>query len=226
MLALPLAAALALPAGAAASWSPARTFGAKHLGPGQVAVNGRGDVAVLWQSRAPAQLRVTLLPARGGASTRVLAKGTLSGTIALDERGGATAAWTVGTRLYAANGPLDGRWSAARPIARNSFGPVLAVSRQRRVLLGWTNLSKYGPGEHRDRLAHAGPRVLEAGTAHPPGADADAGGGAAERPACDVRSLRARLPVGPVRRRRARAPSREPCWRWAFRRQQRRSRST
>jgi hypothetical protein len=36
-------------------------------------VNGRGDVAVMWQSRKPARLRVTLLPLRGKAVTRVIA---------------------------------------------------------------------------------------------------------------------------------------------------------
>ena len=142
-----MAAALALTGSAAASWSPARTFGAKHGGPGAVAVNGRGDVAVLWQSRKPARLRVTLLPARGRAGTRVVfTRPGGYGAIALDERGGATAAWTDGTRLYAAYGSLTGRWSVPKLIARNVFEPVLAVSRQRRVLLAWTNLSKYGPG--------------------------------------------------------------------------------
>jgi len=144
---LPLVLALAVPAPAWAAWSPARTFAAKNQGGGQIAVNGRGDVAVMWQSRRPARLRVTLLPFRGSAVTRVIAARPGGyGTIALDERGGATAAWRVGTRLYAAYGSLAGRWTGPRLIARNAFGPVLAVSRQRRVLLAWTNLSKYGPG--------------------------------------------------------------------------------
>jgi hypothetical protein len=139
--------ALAVPAPAAAAWSHAGTFAARNQGGGQVAVNGRGDVAVMWQSRRPARLRVTLLPFRGRAVTRVIAARPGGyGTIALDERGGATAAWTDGTRLYAAHGSVTVHWSAPRLIARNAFGPVLAVSRQRRVLLAWTNLSKYGPG--------------------------------------------------------------------------------
>jgi hypothetical protein len=147
LLALQVVAALALTGSAAASWSPAHTFSARHGGPGVVAVNGRGDVAVLWQSRKPARLRVTLLRAREKALTRVVGQRPGSyGAIALDERGSATVAWTEGARLYAAYGSLTGRWSAPRLIARNAFGPVLAVSRQRRVLLAWTNLSKYGPG--------------------------------------------------------------------------------
>lgn len=147
LLALPVVAALALTGSAAASWSPAHTFSGRHGGPGVVAVNGRGDVAVLWQSRKPARLRVTLLRARGKALTRVVAQRPGGyGAIVLDERGSATAAWAEGPRLYAAYGSLTGAWSAPKLIARNAFGPVLAVSRQRRVLLAWTNLSKYGPG--------------------------------------------------------------------------------
>ena len=147
-LALTLAAVLAIPASAGATWGPARTFGAVHSGPGQPAVNARGDVALLWNSRWPARLRVTLVPAHGRVVTRVLAKHPGAWlTIVLDGRGGATAAWTVGAKLYAAHGSLTGRWTAPQLIAaRNASGPVLAVSPQRRVLLAWTNVSKYGSG--------------------------------------------------------------------------------
>lgn len=143
LLSLVLAFAASPTAGAA--WGPARTFAARHHAWLLPAVDARGDVAVLWGDRSSA--RVTLLAVQGRPVTRVLARRAAGGgTIVLDRRGAATAAWMVGARLYAAYGSAAGGWSAARLIARNADGPVLAVSPRRRVLLAWTNLSQYGPG--------------------------------------------------------------------------------
>ena len=143
-----VAVALAGPASAQGVWSSARTFDAPHADLLGTAVNGRGDTVVAWASRSLAQLRVTALPAHGPRVTRVLTR--LVGrdlTVKLDERGGATAAWIARGSLYAAHGSLNGHWSAPQLIARRDvFGPVLAVSRDRRALLVWTNMSQTGPG--------------------------------------------------------------------------------
>jgi hypothetical protein len=141
-------ATLAAQAPAQAAWSPARTFDAPRHDGGELAVNGRGDAIVLWTSRSPARLHVTLLPAHGRAVTRVLSRRAARfTTVVLDERGGGTVAWTVDDRLYAAHGSVSGRWSAPQLIApRDAFGPALAVSPDRRVLLAWTNTSATGPG--------------------------------------------------------------------------------
>jgi hypothetical protein len=131
-----------------ASWSPARTFDAPGLGGGRLAINGRGDAVVVWTSRSPARLHASLLPARGRRGTRVLSRRAGSfHTVALDERGGVTVAWTVDDQLYAAYGSTSGRWATPQLIARrDAFGPQLAVSPDRRVLLVWTNVSALGPG--------------------------------------------------------------------------------
>ena len=136
--------ALVGPAVAEAAWSPARTLDAARNRGGELAVNGRGDAVVLWESRSPARLRVTLLPAHRGSSTHTLSRDA-TGTVALDERGRATAAWIVDNRLYAAHGSVTGRWSAPQLIARGfPVGPLLAVSPRGRVLLVWTDVSGLG----------------------------------------------------------------------------------
>lgn len=140
--------ALASSSTAAATWSPSRTFSAAQADWTRMAVNGRGDAAVAWATRSPARVRVTLLPAHGPIVTRVLSR-RASNTqgIVLDERGGATVIWNGPRGLYGSHGPLRGRWSAPQLIAgRSTFGPALAVSRNRTVLIVWTNTTRAGPG--------------------------------------------------------------------------------
>lgn len=136
------------PGAARATWSPARSFDAAGHQGARIAVNGRGDAVVVWTGRAPARLRVTLLPAGGRPSTRTLAtapEGDIR--VVLDRRGGATAAWHDDGALFAAHGSLTGRWSAPqRIVAAGTSGAELAVSPDRRVLLAWTNVTGLGPG--------------------------------------------------------------------------------
>ena len=116
-----------------------------------MAVNDRGDAAVVWTGGSPITVSVTLLPATGGSATHRLwrtrrGQRADSVSVALDQRGGVTAAWISGVSstghdvLRAAHGALTGRWSAPQVVSATMASTAhLAVAPDRTVLLVWTN---------------------------------------------------------------------------------------
>jgi hypothetical protein len=177
--ALVVAAALAVPTTAQAGWSMPVTFPAAraHDAGTQLAIDARGDALVLWTSRTPMRLRATLVRADGTRATRTLPAppDATEPVVALDDRGAATAAWTVKGRLYAAGASSTGRWSQPQLIARRYADlPTLAVARDRRVLLVWTVDTPTGAGartgvawrspghrfSHRQLLRHPAPGLM------------------------------------------------------------------
>jgi hypothetical protein len=145
------------PAGAPASWSAPRALPALGTSLADVAINDRGDAAVVWTGGSPITVNVTLLPAAGGSATHRLWR-TRNGersdsvSVALDQRGAVTVAWISGVSstghdvLRAAHGALMGRWSSPQVVSATMASSAdLAVAPDRTVLLVWTN----GPMDRR-----------------------------------------------------------------------------
>ncbi len=153
---------------ALASWSAPQRFAVSPNALTADAVDGRGDAVVAWATediteRGPAfhsSVHVTARTASGRLSTRtVWSSGNTypRGLSVVLGAGEVTVAWdsvsrtdTTSTTIYAAHGPLTGRWSAPRKIGRALYEPVypprpwdqhLAVAADGEVLLafnGWT----------------------------------------------------------------------------------------
>lgn len=150
---------LALPGVAMAGWSrPQSVFVPVRGGTPAVAVNARGDMALAWSASSSSRRTLVTVATRtaGGHVTtrRVYSSATdsvLSVSIVIDGRGQVTVAWAsdpptrrpVSEPVYAAYGPLSGRWAAARVVGHTfSYalppnGPQLAVSSSGLVLLAW-----------------------------------------------------------------------------------------
>ena len=135
---------------ARASWSAPSAFSAVRPGLSEVAVNGAGETAVTWTSGAPVVVSVSLRARTGRRVTRVVWASTrkrprLGGlAVALDEGGAAVVAWIADGVLRSSHGTVTGRWSPAQIVARDAWGPRLAISRDRTQLLAWTSMAGSG----------------------------------------------------------------------------------
>jgi hypothetical protein len=129
-------AALAFAAPAWAGWSaPATIPGSGTSYVQAVAVNGRGDAAVVWSTTKP--LYLTTRTASGRLTTRRLSTLPGEGTVAIDARGEVTAAWVTSKGVLARFGSLTGRWAPSRRLGSSAGEPRLAVATDGTVLLVW-----------------------------------------------------------------------------------------
>jgi hypothetical protein len=151
---------LAWPGDALAGWSAPQTASVARGSTSSIAVNAHGDAVVAWaRSTNPGHefgtaVYLTVRTAEGRLRTRRIWSSRRASTggiaVAIDHRGEVTVAWIVNTRrnqggrsgpgkLYAAYGPISGRWKRKRIVGRGLTGPRLAVAPHGRVLLLWTD---------------------------------------------------------------------------------------